>query len=78
MYKKTKIVATVSDARCGVDFIQQLYDAGMNVVRLNTAHQGPEGMRRVINNVREVSHCHPGRHQGARGAHYGLRGAHQF
>ena len=55
MYKKTKIVATVSDARCGVDFIQQLYDAGMNVVRLNTAHQGPEGMRRVINNVREVS-----------------------
>ncbi len=55
MYKKTKIVATVSDVRCGVDFIQQLYDAGMNVVRLNTAHQGPEGMRRVINNVRKVS-----------------------
>lgn len=27
----------------------------MNVVRLNTAHQGPEGMRKVINNVREVS-----------------------
>ncbi|CDF21395.1 pyruvate kinase [Prevotella sp. CAG:617] len=55
MYKKTKIVATVSDARCGVDFIQRLYDAGVNVVRLNTAHQGPEGMTRVINNVREVS-----------------------
>lgn len=55
MYKKTKIVATVSDAHCGVDFIQRLYDAGVNVVRLNTAHQGPEGMRRVINNVREVS-----------------------
>lgn len=55
MYKKTKIVATVSDARCGVGFIQRLYDAGVNVVRLNTAHQGPEGMTRVINNVREVS-----------------------
>ena len=55
MYKKTKIVATISDARCDVPFIQQLYDAGMNVVRLNTAHQTPAGMRRVINNVREVS-----------------------
>ena len=55
MYKKTKIVATVSDMRCDVGFIQQLYDAGMNVVRLNTAHQDTAGMRRVINNVREVS-----------------------
>lgn len=55
MYKKTKIVATVSDLRCDVGFIQQLYDAGMNVVRLNTAHQDAAGMRRVINNVREVS-----------------------
>lgn len=34
MYKKTKIVATVSDMRCDVGFIQQLYDAGMNVVRI--------------------------------------------
>ena len=35
MEKKTKIVATVSDLRCDVEFIQQLADAGMNVVRLN-------------------------------------------
>lgn len=55
MYKKTKIVATISDARCDIGLIRSLYEAGMNVVRLNTAHQGPEGMRRVINNVREVS-----------------------
>ena len=55
MYKKTKIVATISDARCDVGMIQQLYDEGMNVVRLNTAHQGPEGMKRVIDNVRQVS-----------------------
>ncbi len=55
MYKKTKIVATISDARCGVDLIQHLYDAGMNVVRLNTAHQDAAGMKRVIDNVREVS-----------------------
>ncbi len=55
MYKKTKIVATISDQRCDVGLIQRLYDAGMNVVRLNTAHQNAAGMKRVIDNVREVS-----------------------
>ena len=55
MYKKTKIVATISDMRCDVGLIQRLYDAGMNVVRLNTAHQDAVGMKRVIDNVREVS-----------------------
>ena len=55
MYKKTKIVATISDARCDIGLLRDLYEAGMNVVRLNTAHQDAEGMRRVINNVREVS-----------------------
>ncbi|MCI7273650.1 pyruvate kinase [bacterium] len=55
MYKKTKIVATISDQRCDVGLIQRLYDVGMNVVRLNTAHQDAAGMKRVIDNVREVS-----------------------
>ncbi len=55
MYKKTKIVATISDARCDIPMLQQLFDAGMNVVRLNTAHQDPDGMRKVIDNVRQVS-----------------------
>ncbi|MDD2550327.1 MAG: pyruvate kinase, partial [Bacteroidales bacterium] len=39
MLKKTKIVATISDINCDEKFLQQLFDAGMNVVRLNTAHQ---------------------------------------
>ena len=37
--KRTKIVATISDKRCDVGFLKDLYEAGMNVVRLNTAHQ---------------------------------------
>lgn len=37
MSKYTKIVATISDARCDVDFIKQLYESGMNVVRMNSA-----------------------------------------
>lgn len=53
--KKTKIVATLSDRRCDGEFLAELHRAGMDVVRLNTAHQSPEGALRVIRNVREVS-----------------------
>ena len=53
--KRTKIVATISDKRCDVGFLRELYEAGMNVVRLNTAHQTLEDAMKVIRNVREVS-----------------------
>jgi len=53
--KYTKIVATISDKRCEVEFIQQLYDAGMNVARLNTAHISSESALTMINNIRAVS-----------------------
>ena len=55
MKKKTKIVATISDRNCEPGFIARLYDAGMNAVRLNTAHQSLEQTLKVINNVRKVS-----------------------
>lgn len=55
MLKHTKIVATISDKRCETDFLKQLYEAGVNVVRLNTAHLNEEGFRKIISNVREVS-----------------------
>lgn len=55
MKKHTKIVATISDQRCDVDFLAKLYDAGMNVVRMNTAHLNREGSDSIINNVRTVS-----------------------
>lgn len=53
--KKTKIVATVSDKNCSLDFIRSLFESGMDVVRLNTAHQEPADSLKVINMVREVS-----------------------
>lgn len=55
MLKQTKIVASISDLRCDKEFIQELFDAGMNVVRMNTAHASREGFDRLIANVREVS-----------------------
>src|SRR5574344_2443049 len=54
--KQTKIVASISDRRCSVEFIQQLFNAGMNVVRMNTAHATPDGLKEIIRNTRKVSH----------------------
>ncbi len=53
--KQTKIVASISDRRCDVDFIRKLFFAGINVVRMNTAHATPDGIRTIIKNVRQVS-----------------------
>lgn len=52
MHKFTKIVATVSDKRCDVDFIKSLAEAGVNVVRMNSAHLEYEGFRRIVENTR--------------------------
>ncbi len=54
--KQTKIVASISDRRCEVSFINELFEAGMNVVRMNTAHASPDGIRQIIRNTRAVSH----------------------
>jgi pyruvate kinase len=53
--KRTKIVATISDRNCDVAFIKELYEAGMNVVRINSAHLDIEGALKIIKNTREVS-----------------------
>lgn len=55
MLKQTKIVATISDKRCDVPFVTDLFDAGMNVVRMNSAHLDREGFDKIIRSVRAVS-----------------------
>lgn len=55
MKRKTKIVATIADNRCEVEFLRSLYEAGMNVVRINSAHLTPEAATKIVQNVREVS-----------------------
>ncbi|MFT7615256.1 MAG: pyruvate kinase [Candidatus Woesearchaeota archaeon] len=53
--KRTKIVATISDRRCSKEFLQKLYDNGLDCVRMNTAHQDREGILKVVQNTRAVS-----------------------
>lgn len=55
MKKFTKIVATISDKRCDVDFIKELYANGLNVVRMNSAHLRLDGFKKIVENVRAVS-----------------------
>lgn len=53
--KRTKIVATISDKRCEPEFIKELFDEGMDVIRINSAHLTIEGAKQIIANARVVS-----------------------
>jgi pyruvate kinase len=53
--KRTKIVATISDKKCEPEFIRELYDSGMDVIRINSAHLDIEGALKIIKNARTVS-----------------------
>ena len=55
MKKRTKIIATISDQRCDVEFIRSLYEAGMNAARINSAHVTTESAAKVEENVRKES-----------------------
>jgi pyruvate kinase len=53
--KRTKIVATLSDKRSDTAFIKELFDAGMDVIRINSAHCGVDFVPLIVKNAREVS-----------------------
>lgn len=53
--KKTKIICTISDRNCSVEFLKSLHEAGMNVVRINSAHLTPENAQKIVDNTRAVS-----------------------
>ncbi len=53
--KRTKIVATISDKNCEPDFLRSLYEAGMDVVRVNSAHLDLDGVKKIVTNIRSVS-----------------------
>ncbi|MFR9502884.1 MAG: pyruvate kinase [Rikenellaceae bacterium] len=57
--KKTKIVATISDFRCGEEIIKNLYDAGMDVVRVNSAHVTEASASKIVENVHKVNPAIP-------------------
>jgi pyruvate kinase len=57
MEKRTKIVATISEKIGSPEYLSQLFEAGVNVVRLNTAHQSLETAVEVVKNIRKTNPC---------------------
>ena len=57
--KKTKIIATISDRNCTAELIEKLMHAGMDVVRINTAHVTMESAARIVKTVHGVNNAIP-------------------
>ncbi|MBG58560.1 MAG: pyruvate kinase [Porticoccus sp.] len=53
--RKTKIICTIGPVTESYDMLEQLADAGMNVVRLNMSHGDHESHARVIKAVRTLN-----------------------
>lgn len=57
--RKTKIICTIGPATESYDMLEQLANAGMNVVRLNMSHGDHESHARVIKAVRTLNRKRP-------------------
>jgi pyruvate kinase len=52
--KQTKIIATIGPATSSPEMLEQLLLAGMNVIRINSAHGDSEVHKQVIKNIRKL------------------------
>ncbi len=52
---RTKIIATVGPASCGLEQLARLVRAGVDVFRLNMAHAEPKEQQKHVDNIRAVS-----------------------
>jgi len=55
MIKRTKIIATISSKTGTPEFLSQLFEAGVNVIRLNTAHQDIDEAKALIKTIRSLN-----------------------
>ncbi len=53
--RKTKIICTIGPASESLEMLEKLYNAGMNVVRLNMSHGDHESHARVIRSIRTLN-----------------------
>ena len=53
--RRVKIVATLGPASRSPEMLRELFDAGLDVVRINAAHGSPEDRARLVEDVRNVS-----------------------
>ena len=49
MFTRTKVICTIGPSTCSSEMINKLYQAGMNVARLNMSHETHAGAKKIIN-----------------------------
>lgn len=54
-HRQTKIICTIGPATSTASALEQMYDAGMNVVRLNMTHSDHRAARRIIKAVKSLN-----------------------
>ncbi len=54
-FRKTKILGKIADNKSEPDFLKSLFDAGVDVAWLNTAHQGEDDTKIVIDKIRSIA-----------------------
>ena len=67
--QKTRIICTIGPATESYEMLEKMYEAGMNIARLNMSHGDHESHAKVIQHIKtstegEVSHPHPPDTQG--------------
>ena len=50
--RRTKIVATIGPATADTDALKALFEAGVDVARLNCSHSSAEGIRQGVSRIR--------------------------
>lgn len=54
MLKKTKIIATIGPASKDIEVLKEMINAGMDVVRINSAHGSIEKYKEIIKNLNNI------------------------
>ena len=54
-HRSAKIIGKIADNNSEVEYIKSLFDNGVDVAWLNTAHQGEEEALGVVERIRSVS-----------------------
>ncbi len=54
-FRKTKILGKIADNKAEVPFLKSVFDAGLDLAWLNTAHQGEDEAIVLINRIREIN-----------------------
>ena len=55
MTKRTKIICTIGPATESYSSIKKLYEAGMNVARLNMSHSDHKNAKKIIERIRKLN-----------------------